>query len=257
MCTDETLRVEIVFYSGIAPVNGDGVDMEGIDQFFRSPTRVESVFEGEVEPVIADPINFALVAVFLGYAESGVVEGGTRRVNFPAAVEDAEELLTFLGGVVGIGTKQGAEVRLGGTDRNGVRNGGTDQFVRHSVEGVDRKIIRPGIFHQMRDDSVVALLPVRSVELLGPVDLHPVLQAVLVADMAVDDEFCRIVPAKVKVGGKKLGEKSSAAFVEVAVSQGDRRLHDWKNSLAFAVRSSRGRRKASSSARSDWQACKD
>jgi hypothetical protein len=52
---------------------------------------------------------------------------------------------------------------------------------------------------------------------LGPVDLHPVLQAVLVADMTVDDEFCRIVPAKMKVRGKKLGEKSSAAFVEVAV----------------------------------------
>ena len=81
-------------------------------------------------------------------------------------------------------------------------------------------------------------------------------QAVLVADMAVDDEFCRIVPAKVKVGGKKLGEKSSAAFVEVAESQRDRRLHDWKNSLAFAVRSSRGRRKASSSARSAWRDCR-
>ena len=108
----------------------------------------------------------------------------------------------------------------------------------------------------MRDDSVVALLPVRSVELLGPVDLHPVLQAVLVADMAVDDEFCRIVPAKVKVGGKKPGKKSSAAFVEVTVPQGNRRLHDWKNSLAFAVRSSRGRRKASSSAKSAWRDCR-
>ena len=43
VCTDETLRIEIVFYSGIAPVNGNGVDMEGIDQFFRGPTRMESV----------------------------------------------------------------------------------------------------------------------------------------------------------------------------------------------------------------------
>ena len=147
MCTDETLRVEIVFYSGIAPVNGDGVDMEGIDQFFRSPTRVESVFEGEVEPVIADPINFVLVAVFLGHGESGVVKGGTRRVHFPKAVEDVEELLAFSGSAVGIGAEQGAEVWLGGTDRNGVRNRETDQFVRHSVEGVDRKIIRPGILN--------------------------------------------------------------------------------------------------------------
>lgn len=59
----------------------------------------------------------------------------------------------------------------------------------------------------MGDDGIVALLPVRSVELLGPVDLHPVLQAVLVADVAVDNEFCRIVPAKMKVGERSWVKK--------------------------------------------------
>ena len=116
---DEAFRVEILLHPGISPVNGNGVDMEGIDQFFRSPPRAESVFEGEVEPVIADPINLALVSVFLGHTETGVVEGGTRRVHFSASVEDMEELLTLLGGAVGIGTEQGAEVRLGGTDCDG------------------------------------------------------------------------------------------------------------------------------------------
>jgi len=175
VCTDETLRVEIVFYSGITPVNGDGVDMEGIDQFFRRPPGAESVFEREVEAVIADPINLALVAVFLGYAESGVVECGTRRVHFPTATEDVEKLLTFLGGAVGIGTEQGAEVRLGSPNGDRINRPLSDHGLKLLVEGINGKIEGPRIVYQLRDDGIVALLPVRTIKFLGPVDLHPVL----------------------------------------------------------------------------------
>jgi hypothetical protein len=60
---DKTLRIKILLYPRITPVDWNGVHMEGIHQLFRAPTGPASVFEGEVETIASEPINFYLVAV--------------------------------------------------------------------------------------------------------------------------------------------------------------------------------------------------
>ena len=52
----------------------------------------------------------------------------------------------------------------------------------------------------MRDDSVVTFLPIRSVEFLAPVDFDPILQAVLVSDVPIDDKLGWVVPDNIKMG---------------------------------------------------------
>ena len=67
--------------------------------------------------------------------------------------------------------------------------------------------------HLMGNDGIVALVPVRPVELLGPVDFYPVLESVAVSDMTVNDKLGRIVPDDIKVGGEEVGKKTAPTCV--------------------------------------------
>ena len=60
---DKTFWVEELLHPRIAPVNGNCVHMEGVDDFFCTPTSAAGVFEGEVEAVAGEPIDLHLVAV--------------------------------------------------------------------------------------------------------------------------------------------------------------------------------------------------
>ena len=60
---DKTFRVEELLDPRIAPDNGNGSHMRGLNELFRAPTCPAGIFEGEVEAVAEEPIDFDLVAV--------------------------------------------------------------------------------------------------------------------------------------------------------------------------------------------------
>ena len=63
---DKTFRIEKILHPRIAPVDGDGVHMEGVDEFLCTPTCPPGVFKSNVEAVARKPINLHLVAVTRG-----------------------------------------------------------------------------------------------------------------------------------------------------------------------------------------------
>ena len=77
---------------------------------------------------------------------------------------------------------------------------GSDHRLELLIEGVNRKIVGPWVVHLMGNDSVVALVPVRTIEFLAPVDLDPVLQAVLVPNVSVDNKLRWVVPDNMEMG---------------------------------------------------------
>jgi hypothetical protein len=54
---------------------------------------------------------------------------------------------------------------------------------------------------------------------LAPIDLHAVLEAVAVANMAVDDKLRRIVPDDIKVGGQKVGKETASSRMQVTKTE--------------------------------------
>ena len=74
---DKAFRVEKLLYPWIPPVDWNGVHMERIHQLFRAPTGPASVFEGDVEAVVGEPINLHLVAVTGWQPVPGVVQGSS------------------------------------------------------------------------------------------------------------------------------------------------------------------------------------
>ena len=89
---------------------------------------------------------------------------------------------------------------LCGSDLFRVCNRGSDHWLDLLIEGVNRKIVGAGVVYLMGDDGVVAFVPVRSVELLRPVDFHAILEAMLVPNVSIDDKFGWVVPDNVKMG---------------------------------------------------------
>jgi hypothetical protein len=65
----------------------------------------------------------------------------------------------------------------------------------------------------MGDYGVVAFFPIRSVELLRPVDLHTILEAVLVSNVPIDDKFGWVVPDDVKMGLQEICKESAPTCV--------------------------------------------
>ena len=77
---------------------------------------------------------------------------------------------------------------------------GSDHRLDLLIEGVNRKVVGPWIGHFMGDDRIVALVPVRTIELLAPVDFHAIFEAMLVPNVSIDDKFGWVVPDNVKMG---------------------------------------------------------
>ena len=89
---------------------------------------------------------------------------------------------------------------LCGSDLFRVCDRGSDHRLELLIEGVNRKIVGAGIIYLVGDDSVVTFLPIRPVEFLAPVDFDPILQAVLMSNVSVDDKFGWVVPDNIKMG---------------------------------------------------------
>ena len=90
---------------------------------------------------------------------------------------------------------------------------GSDHGLELLIEGVNREIIGAGVVYLMGDDGVVAFFPVRSVELLRPVDLHTILEAVLVSNVSIDDKFGRVVPNNIEMGLQEICKESAPTCV--------------------------------------------
>ena len=164
--TNEAVRIEILLHPRVSPVNGNCVYMEGINQFFRRPTRAEAIFECDIKAVVNDPIDLSLVTILLGNAKPGVVQGRPGGIYLSLAIQDVKKVLPFLDGAVGIGAEQGTEMGLCGSDLFRVYDLGSDHRFELLIEGVNRKVVGAGIIYLVGDDSVVTFLPIRSVDLL-------------------------------------------------------------------------------------------
>ena len=89
---------------------------------------------------------------------------------------------------------------LCGSDFSRVCDLGSDHRLELLIEGVNREIVGPWVVHLMGNDSVVALVPVGTIEFLAPVDLDPVLQSVLVPNVSVDHKLRWVVPDNMDMG---------------------------------------------------------
>ena len=95
----------------------------------------------------------------------------------------------------------------------GVGNCFSDHWLKVLIEGVNRKVVGAGIVYLMRDDGVVAFFPVRSVELLRPVDLHTILEAMLVPNVSINDKLGWVVPKYIKMGSQEIYKKTAPTCV--------------------------------------------
>jgi hypothetical protein len=118
-----------------------------------------------------------------------------------------EKVLPFLGGAVGIGAEEGTKMGLCGPDFFRVWDLSSDHRLELLIEGINWEIVGPRVVHLMRNDSVVTFFPIRSVELLRPVDFHTILEAVLVSNVAIDDKFGRVVPDNMEMGSQEICKK--------------------------------------------------
>ena len=241
--TNEAVRIKILFHPRVAPVDGNGVHMKRIDQFFCGPAGAVAIFKRDVEAVLANPIDLPLVTVFLRNAKPGVVQGRSGGIDLSSAIQDVEKVLSFLGGTVGISAKEGTEMGLCGSDLFRVCDRGSDHRLELLIEGVNREIVGPRVVDLMGNDSVVALVPVGTIEFLAPVDLDPVLQAVLVPDVSIDHKLCWVVPDNIKMGSQEICKETAPTRVQVAKRQRNGGFFHLKNCRARRVRSVRGLRK--------------
>ena len=101
--TNEAARIKILLHPRIAPVNGNRVHMERIDEFLGGPAGAMAILEGDVEAVMANPIDLPLVPFFFWDAKASVIQGRSGGIDLSSAVQDAEKVLPFLGGAIGIG----------------------------------------------------------------------------------------------------------------------------------------------------------
>ena len=124
---------------------------------------------------------------------------------------------------------------------------GSDHRLELLIEGVNREIVGAGVVYLVGDDGVVAFFPVRSVELLRPVDFHAILEAVLVSNVAIDNKFGRVVPDDVKMRSEKIVEEVARPRVQIAKAERNGGFFQLKNCRARRVRSVRGLRKATCS----------
>jgi hypothetical protein len=124
-----------------------------------------------------------------------------------------EKVLPFLSGAVGIGAEEGTEMGLRGSDLLRVYGLGSDHRFELLIEGVNRKVVGAWILYLVGDDGVVAFFPVRSVELLRPVDFHTILKAVLVSNVAINDKFGWVVPDDVEMGSQEICKKTAPTCV--------------------------------------------
>lgn len=102
---------------------------------------------------------------------------------------------------------------LYGPDLFRVYDFGSDHRIELLIEGVNREVVGPWICHFMGDDRIVALVPVRTIELLAPVDFHAILQAMLVPNVSIDDKFGWVVPDNVKMGSQQICKKTAPTCV--------------------------------------------
>ena len=91
-------------------------------------------------------------------------------------------------------------MRFCGSDLFRVCNRGSDHRLELLIEGVNREVVGAGVDYLVGDDRIVALVPVRTIELLAPVDFHAILEAMLVPNVSIDDKFGWVVPDNVKMG---------------------------------------------------------
>jgi len=120
---------------------------------------------------------------------------------------------------------------------------GSDHRLELLIEGINREVKSPWVVHLMRNDSVVALVPVRTIELLAPVDLDPILQSVLVPNVSIDDKLGWVVPDNMEMGSQEICKKLATTRVQVAKCQRNGGCFQLKNCRARRVRSVRGLRK--------------
>ena len=124
-----------------------------------------------------------------------------------------EKFLPPPGGAVSICAEQRAKVGLGSPQgyRIGVRL--SKHRLELLVEGVDGKVVRAGVIDLVGDNSVVTLLPVRTIELLAPVDFDAILKAMLVPNVSIDNKFGWVVPDDVKMGLQEICKESAPTCV--------------------------------------------
>jgi len=120
---------------------------------------------------------------------------------------------------------------------------GSDHRLELLIESVNREIKCSRVVHLMRNDSVVTLIPVRTIELLAPVDLDPILQSVLVSNVSIDDKLGWVVPDNIKMGSQEICEKLATTRVQVTKRQRNGGFFQLKNCRARRVKSVRGLRK--------------
>ena len=102
---------------------------------------------------------------------------------------------------------------LCGSDLFRVYDLSSDHWFELLIEGVNRKVVGAGILYLVGDDSVVTFLPIRSVELLAPVDFHAILEAMLVSNVSIDDKFGWVVPDNIKMGSQEICKKTAPTCV--------------------------------------------
>ena len=132
---------------------------------------------------------------------------------------------------------------LRGSDFFWVWDLSSDHRLELLIEGINWEIVGPRVVHLMGNNSVVALVPVRSVELLRPVDFHAILEPVLVTNVSIDDKPGWVIPDNMEIGSQEICEKLAATRVQVTKRQGNGGFFHLKNCRAKRVRSVRGLRK--------------
>jgi len=93
---------------------------------------------------------------------------------------------------------------LCGSDFSRVCDLGSDHRLELLIEGVNRKVVGAWILYLVGDDGVVALVPVRTIKLLAPIDFHAILEAMLVPNVAIDDKLGWVVPDNIKMGSQEI-----------------------------------------------------
>jgi hypothetical protein len=62
-CVNEGLRVEIVLYSRISPINGDRSRCKSVIKFLRTPARTLLVFESNMKLVTRQQVDFRVITI--------------------------------------------------------------------------------------------------------------------------------------------------------------------------------------------------
>jgi len=110
-----------------------------------------------------------------------------------------KKLLPLASSPVGIRTEQRAKVGLGSPNGDRINRPLLDHGFELLVESINGKVESPWVFHFVWNNCIIAIFPIRTIKLLGPVDLDAVLEPVSVPDVAVDHKLCWVVPKYIKM----------------------------------------------------------